>query len=112
MANTYSWKVANLERNVADGMVYTVHYTITANSDQVDPNSENGGFYSAGAYGSIGLEPCSPADMIPFDQLDEFTVASWVANSFGPEKVAEIEAALDAQIAEKIAPTKAAGVPW
>jgi hypothetical protein len=50
--------------------------------------------------------------MIPFDQLDEFTVASWVANAFGPEKVQEIEAALDAQIAEKIAPTKASGVPW
>ena len=109
MASTYSWKVANLERNVSDGMVYTVHYTINAVSDQKDPDGQ---FYSAGAYGSLGLEPADPDSMIPFDQLDEFTVTSWVADSFGPEKVQEIEAALDAQIAEKIAPTKASGVPW
>lgn len=109
MASTYSWKVANLERNVSDGMVNTVHYTITALSDQKDPDGQ---FYSAGAYGSLGLEPADPDSMIPFDQLDEFTVASWVADSFGPEKVQEIQAALDAQIAEKIAPTKASGVPW
>ena len=109
MANTYSWKVANLERNLSDGMVYTVHYTITAVSDQKD---SDGQFYSAGAYGSIGLEPAQPDSMIPFDQLDEFTVASWVANSFGPEKVQEIQSALDAQIVERITPTKASGVPW
>jgi len=109
MATTYSWKVANLERNLPDGMIYTVHYTITAVSDK---KNADGQFYSAGAYGSIGLEPCDPDDMIPFDELDEFTVASWVANQFGPEKVQEIEAALEAQIDEQVAPTKAAGVPW
>jgi hypothetical protein len=26
---TFTWKVANLERNVADGKVNTVHYTVT-----------------------------------------------------------------------------------
>jgi hypothetical protein len=30
----------------------------------------------------------------------------------GDEKVAEIEAALDAQLEEQRHPTKAAGVPW
>jgi len=106
---TYSWKVANLERNVADGKVYTVHYTVNALSDTVDPNSESGGFYSAGAYGSLGLDG---EVTTPFADLTEEVVIGWVKEQFGAEKVAEIEAALQAQIDEKIAPTKAAGVPW
>jgi len=37
----------------------------------------------------------------------------WVKEKLGgDEKVAEIQASLDAVIAEKVAPTKAAGVPW
>jgi len=106
---TYSWKVANLERNVADGKVYTVHYTVNALSDTVDPNSESGGFYSAGAYGSLGFDG---EVTTPFADLTEEVVIGWVKEQFGAEKVAEIETALQAQIDEKVAPTKAAGVPW
>lgn len=108
--NTYTWKVANLERNVADGKVYVVHYTVNALSDQVDPNSASGGFFSAGAYGSVGLD----GDLsVAFEDLTEEVVVGWVKEKLGgDEKVAEIQAALDAQIAEKVAPTKAAGVPW
>ena len=106
---TYSWKIANLERNVADGKVYTVHYTVNALSDTVDPNSESGGFYSAGAYGSLGFDG---EVTTPFADLTEEVVIGWVKEQIGAEKVAEIEAALQAQIDEKVAPTKAAGVPW
>ena len=106
---TFTWKVANLERNVADGKVYTVHYTVNALSDQPDPNSEEGGFYSAGAYGSLGFDG---EVTTPFADLTEEIVIGWVKEQFGAEKVAEIEAALQAQIDEKAAPTKAAGVPW
>jgi hypothetical protein len=106
---TFTWKVANLERNLADGRVGTVHYTVNALSDTVDPSSESGGFYSAGAYGSVGLDGKVTT---PFEQLTEEVVIGWVKEQFGAEKVAEIEAALQAQIDEKVAPTKAAGVPW
>ena len=106
---TFTWKVANLERNVADGKVYAVHYTVNALSDQLDPNSESGGFYSAGAYGSLGFDG---EVTVPFTDLTEEVVVRWVKEQFGEEKVAEIEAALQAQIDEKVAPTKAAGVPW
>jgi len=99
---TYAWKVANLERNLADGVVTTVHYTITASD----------GTYSSGAYGSIGLEAPDPDTMIPYGDLDEFTVASWVANQFGDEKVLEIQAALQAQIDKQRTPTTGTGVPW
>ena len=106
---TFTWKVANLERNVVDGKVYIVHYTVNALSDQVDPSSESGGFYSAGAYGSLGFDG---EVTTPFENLTEEVVVGWVKEQFGAEKVAEIEAALQAQIDEKVAPTKAAGLPW
>ena len=107
---TFTWKVANLERNLADGRVGTVHYTVNALSDTVDPNSESGGFYSAGAYGSIGLE----GDVTtPFENLTEEVVVGWVKEALGgAEKVAEIEAALQNQIDLKITPVTATGKPW
>jgi len=110
MANTYTWKVANLERNVSDGKVTVVHYTVSAVSDQVNPNSENGGFYSAGAYGSIGLDGDVTID---FANLTEEVVVGWVKEALGgDEKVTEIQTALDNQIAEQQTPTKASGLPW
>ena len=106
---TFTWKVANLERNLPENKVYTVHYTVNALSDQVDPNSESGGFYSAGAYGSIGLDGEVTID---FADLTEEVVVGWVKEALGgEEKVAEIEAALQNQIDTKITPVSAAGVP-
>ena len=100
MSTTFNWHVANLERETADGFVFTVHYTVNADN----------GVYTAGAYGSLGLE--RPDSLIPFDDLTEEIVVGWVKEKFGDEKVAEIEAALQAQLDEKHAPTKAAGLPW
>ena len=100
MSTTFSWRVANMERETADGFVFTVHYTVNAED----------GTYSAGAYGSLGLE--RPDNLIPFDQLTEDVVVGWVKNKFGEEKVTEIEAALQEQLDQKHSPTKAAGLPW
>tara|TARA_E500000178_G_scaffold175217_1_gene174189 strand:- start:1729 stop:2040 length:312 start_codon:yes stop_codon:yes gene_type:complete len=100
MTATFSWAIANLERETADGFVYTAHYTVAAADDS----------YNAGAYGSIGLE--RPETLIPFDDLTKDMVIGWVQNALGDEKVAEIEQALQAQLDEKHAPTKQSGVPW
>ena len=102
MANTViTWKVAQLERETADGYVFTCHYTVNAED----------GTYSSGAYGSLGLERPSK-NIIPFADLTEEIVIGWVKDKFGAEKVAEIEAALQAQLDEQHAPTKASGLPW
>lgn len=100
MATTFTWKISQLEREVSDGYVYTAHYVIDANDSS----------YSAGAYGSIGLER-PKTELIPFDSLTEEIVVDWVKEKLTPEKVAEIEAALQAQLDEKHAPTKIAGLP-
>lgn len=100
MTTNFEWKIANLERETQDGFVFCCHYTINAED----------GTYSAGAYGSIGLE--RPDTLIPFDNLTEEMVVDWVKENLSAEKVTEIEAALQAQLDEKHAPTKAAGLPW
>jgi hypothetical protein len=101
MTTSITWNVANLERETADGYVYTVHYTVDAKDDT----------YSAGAYGSIGLER-PEGEMIPFADLTAEVVIGWVKEKFGDEKVAEIEAALQAQLDEQRTPSKASGLPW
>jgi hypothetical protein len=98
---TFTWAIANLERETDDGFVFTAHYTVNAND----------GTYSSGAYGSVGFQ--RPDNLIPYNQLQEDTVIGWVKEALGgDEKVAEIEAALQAQIDEQRHPSKAAGVPW
>jgi hypothetical protein len=52
------------------------------------------------------------ANAIPYPQLTGAIVIDWVKNQLGDEKVTEIDAALDAQIAEKLTPTTSTGVPW
>jgi len=98
---TFTWKIAQLERETSDGFVFTAHYTV----DAFD------GTYSSGAYGSVGFE--RPENLIPYADLQEEQVVQWVQEALGgDEKVAEIQAALQAQLDELRQPTKAAGVPW
>jgi len=98
----YTWGVAQMERHIADGIVFTVHYTVAAND----------GTYASSAYGSIGLEQ-PEGDVIPYADLTPEIVIGWVQDKLGgDEKVAEIEAALQAQIDQQRTPTTAQGVPW
>ena len=101
MATTFTWHIANLERETADGYVYTAHYTVDAKDD----------VYSAGAYGSVGLVR-PEGNLIPFADLTESQVIEWVVNALGEDKAAEIEAALQTQLDEQRSPSRAAGVPW
>jgi hypothetical protein len=102
MATTFTWHIANLERETADGYVFTIHYTVTAED----------GTYSAGAYGSLGLER-PEGSMIPYaDLTEDQVVMEWLLPKFGAEKVTEIEAALQTQLDEQRHPSKASGMPW
>jgi hypothetical protein len=33
MSTTFTWNIANLERETSDGYVYTAHYTVNAADD-------------------------------------------------------------------------------
>jgi len=94
----YTWGVAQMERHTADGIVFTVHYTVAASD----------GTYSSSAYGSIGLEQ-PEGNVIPYADLTPELVIGWVQEKLNVE---EIEAALQAQIDQQRTPTTAQGVPW
>ncbi len=100
MATTNTWKIGQLDRETADGYVFTAHYTVNATDET----------YSAGAYGSIGFE--KPDTLVAYADLTEEVVIGWVKDQLTAEKVTEVEAALQAQLDEQAAPTKASGTPW
>jgi hypothetical protein len=99
MTTITTWNIAQLERHTANGVVFTAHYTVEAND----------GTYSAGSYGSVGLEQPDPDSIIPYASLTPEIVIGWVQDKLN---VAVIEAALQAQLDEKRAPITATGLPW
>jgi hypothetical protein len=100
MATTFTWAIANLDRETADGFVFAAHYTVSAADDT----------YSSGAYGSIGFE--RPDTLVAFADLTSEVVVGWVKAALTAEKVTEIETALQSQLDEQRSPSKAAGLPW
>ena len=71
---TITWKVEELDRELADGYVYQVHYSV--NGDD--------GTYTSRAVGSIPLE--KPETLIPYKDLTEETIIGWVKASLNKRK--------------------------
>ena len=101
---TFTWSVNTMDRQLSNGAVQVVHYTVDASD----------GTYSSGAYGSIDLDqPESDDDLVPYSDLtEEWAIAATQAKLGGAEKVTEIEAALQAQIDQQRTPVKGSGTPW
>jgi hypothetical protein len=99
---TIEFKIANLDRDTADGFVCTAHWTASKTVDG----------FSAGSYGTVGFTKEDGVNLIPYADLTEATVIGWVEASFGAEALAAMEASYDTQIAEQQAPSKATGTPW
>ena len=99
---TYTWKVSQLERESSDGYVFNAHWSVNATETVKDQT------YSAGSYGSIGLER-PEEDLIPFEDLTEELVISWILDKLDVETY---ETSLQSQLDEQKAPSKLSGVPW
>lgn len=92
-----TWTIEQCEHLVSDGFITTAHWRCTAQD----------GDYTASVYGSVGFGEGSPA--IPYDQVTEAEVLSWVWESVNKE---ETEANLAEQIAAQKNPVQESGVPW
>ena len=105
MAQTYTWDCRTVDvhplENGESDVVYNVHWSVVATSDQKDAKDE---FYSASSYGTQ-VVPAPSGAFIPFADLTEADVESWTKAALGDEAVAELYARLDAQIALEINPT-------
>lgn len=105
MATTYNWQIVELNRELSDGYVYNVHWSVTG-SETVD-----GEEYTAYAYGANSLER-PEGDLIPFEDLDQETVVEWAKGAIGEEQVTALENSITAQIQAKITPSTSTGLPW
>jgi hypothetical protein len=94
----FTWNVVQMDRLTSDGFVVTVHYTVNA----VD------GDYTASTYGTVGYTQ-GEGSYVPYAELTEVEVVSWVQESLGKDTVEE---ALAAQITAQKNPVQEAGVPW
>lgn len=103
MSNTYTWKIQELERNVADGGVTVAHYTVFCTD----------GTETISAYSTVSFAPNADADdFVAYDDLTEAQVIGWVKDALGAETVANIQTQLDAKLDEKVNPVVATGKPW
>ena len=98
----FTWNIVQLERKSTDGYVFTAHWFVNATE------TVEGKTYTAGAYGSIGLER-PEEDLIPFEELTEELVVSWILDKLDVETY---ETLLQSQLDEQKAPSKLSGVPW
>jgi hypothetical protein len=89
--------INQLNRVASTGIITTVHWSA----------SKTSGEHTASSYGSVGLT--AGDTVIPFANVTEANVQAWLASALD---LAEIEAALDAQLAALTAPVVLDGFPW
>jgi hypothetical protein len=89
--------INQLNREASTGIITTVHWSA----------SKTSGEHTASSYGSVGLT--AGDTIIPFADVTEANVQAWLASVLD---TAEMEAALDAQLAALAAPAVLNGLPW
>ena len=109
MAITKTWEVNTLQRELADGYVNKVIYRVNGSD----------GTYETRVTGEVDLE--KPETLIPYKDLTEEKVIGWVKAKLNSttdtegkaiDVVANIEAAIDANINAQKTPTHGTGKPW
>ena len=101
----HTWTVSAMDYDVSSGgktnVVTTVHWRC----------SKEDGDNSGSSYGTVGLE--APGEsFVEWDDITEATAVGWAKDALGTDEVTAVEAAIDAQIAEKATPTTGTGVSW
>jgi len=97
------------EDDLAD-VCKTVHYSFVKN--ETVGEGDDAVTYSASSIGTVGLDAPDSENYTAYADITEADVQGWVEAKIGADRLAEIEASLDAQIAEQKTPTKATGRPW
>ena len=107
MAISYAWDVSTVDtyptKDSNADVVHNVHWRLTA-TDDTNKDSD-GNNWTAGIYGSQGLDTESISNFVAFGSLDTAKVQGWVEAALTADTVTELKSGLDAQIALKITPT-------
>ena len=100
MAVTYTWSVANTERNLSDGGITVIHWRCTG----VD------GDYTASNYGTTShTYDADAADFVAYDSVTEAQAIGWAQAALDQSA---IETAISDDITAQKTPTTGDGVPW
>ena len=104
--NTYNWNCRTVDCyptfNDDTDVVYNIHWRLNCTSDKVD---SEGNPYVASVYGTQSISTDDIKDFIPFADLTNETVTSWVETTMGDEEVASLKSNLDSNIESQINPT-------
>mgnify|MGYP001144257664 CR=1 FL=1 len=104
MANTYSWDCRTVdaypthtdESGITESqVVYNVHWRLTGSDDT----------NSATVIGTQILETADLSGFTAFEDVTHESMVAWTKAAMGEERVAELEANLDSQLAELAAPS-------
>jgi len=94
-----NFSISTLESNT-DGGVIVAHWQVNKAS------GEN----VATSYGTVSFTPDATADgYVAYDSLTEANVIAWVQGALDTD---DLEASLDANLAEQASPTILTGKPW
>lgn len=98
-----TWSITQLERKVADDSIIIAHYKVTGDS----------GGYQAEAAGLCFFTPDpSSTNYIPYADVVEADVISWVKATLDAGDVTSIEAGVAADVNNQINPQVLLGKPW
>ena len=104
MANTYSWNCRTVDAypthtdengTTESQVVYNVHWRVTG-SDETN---------SSTIIGTQALETADLSGFTSFDSVSHDDMVAWTKAAMGAERVTELEASLDSQLAELAAPS-------
>ena len=107
MPITNTWNIQQLdcypELDGDTDVVFTVHWTLNGTD----------GTYNGSVYGSVGVTLEAGATFVPYADLTEAQVVSWVQDALGEEQVTAYEANVAQQIADQInPPVVTPQLPW
>lgn len=106
MANAVTWRITDMERMLDNGYVFKVYWAATLKSDKKDEFDEP---ITAQILSSVGLS--KPDSLIPFDELSESLIISWVKEALGPD-VRSVEDSLLKEVDQRAYPSHTKGLPW
>ena len=101
---THTWKIYNLKRTIADGVVTTITYGCESQLE----NASSRKIGDLTVTGSV-----EEANFIPYEELTPEVVLGWVINSVDTASIETLNSASIAQqIEAQAAITEVQGVPW
>ena len=106
MAINYTWNVSTVDVKEIDSnadTVFNVHWRLTGTDDA--NNDADGNPQAATVYGTQSLDTSDLSDFTAFADLTASDVQGWVEAAMGEDKITEMKAGLDANIAELVTPT-------